>query len=408
MKQLILNSILCVSSLWAMNAVAKDWVLALSPNHSDLPAHTRTVLMHLVGQPAGTTITVVDGVRQTTLGRFSVPTDPRYSHPRSILAKNATFAGKLTRWAEEPLLGPVPTNLMTPSLLEFVAGLGSDVVLLGSMRYHDADEPLSSMYDRFPGDGHLVHEPTETPYGTSGIDLGGLRVHWVNLDPQAERMQRHITRFWHLYMDAAGGVLVDVVRALDDVQLERPPRRMRYTRQDSDKLEMIGLPPLEISGVSIFERLITQEPQSLDQTPGRLLIGLSWDAACSGCDLDLYARPYPGAQTLSFSLTQTSEGRYFKDFRKSPEATNGLEAIAFEVPVDLSQLLLGVNLYSGDAPEGVDAEIRLSVGAHTYARTIHVPATEGRGALPMQAEMQAGHSTQAVIIRGVDIIPSEV
>lgn len=391
----------------AVNVQAKDWVLALSPNQANLTEHAHTALKHLIGQPAGTTVTVVDGVRLETIGRFEVPKDPRYRHPRTILAKNAGLAEKLQSWAKVPTEGPVPQNLMVPSLLEFVADLGSDVVLVGSMRYHDADEPASSMLERFPGDGHLFHPPTETPYGTQGIDLAGLRVHWVNTDPRPQRMQRHVRRFWHLYAEAAGGVLVQVVRTLGDVQLSRTPRPLGYSVQDSNKLEMNALTPLELGALSIFERGISYEPLPENSVPQPITIGLSW-ASCTQCDLDLYARPFDLADTLYFAATESAQGRYFKDFTTSPATSNGFETIEFSAPVDLQQLLIGVNFYAGTAQNGVEAELRLSVGNQTFEHRIHLPGVQGRGGGDMRVEMRQGYSREAVILRGVDLLPQRI
>ena len=50
---------------------------------------------------------------------------------------------------------------------------------------------------------------------------------------------------------------------------------------------------------------------------GPLKIGIRWK---QNIDLDLYAAPRPGAETLFFQHPRSPEGYYFKDHRSSPGA----------------------------------------------------------------------------------------
>jgi len=122
-------------------------------------------------------------------------------------------------------------------------------------------------------------------------------------------------------------------------------------------------------------------------------IGLSWD--CLACDLDLYARPFPGAPVLYFNHTVSPQGRYWKDFLRSPRGTNGRESIEFDVPLDLRVLQIAVNFYQGQAPQGVKGELRLAVEGQTYAASFHIEAEKGNKGAGLTEAMETGHSAHA-------------
>ena len=117
-------------------------------------------------------------------------------------------------------------------------------------------------------------------------------------------------------------------------------------------------------------------------------IGLSWD--CPRCDLDLYARPYPDADILYFDNTQTSEGRYWKDFRTSPQEVRGYETIEFGVPLSLRNLEIVVNHFSGQAEGGITAELRITVNGETYAKTFRLSPGEGNHGAGVQNAFSSG------------------
>jgi hypothetical protein len=85
------------------------------------------------------------------------------------------------------------------------------------------------------------------------------------------------------------------------------------------------------------------------QTPliklGKLKVGIRW--SCKSCDLDLYAKSNSEPQYLYFSNVKTNEGKYFKDFTSSPDTINGLEYIQFIKDVDVEDMDIKINFYSG-------------------------------------------------------------
>ena len=122
-----------------------------------------------------------------------------------------------------------------------------------------------------------------------------------------------------------------------------------------------------------------------------LQIGIAWE--CESCDIDLYARPFPGAPVLYFGHTQSPQGRYWKDYTNSPLLTNGQETIGFTVPVDLRTLTLAVNFYRGEAPGRAQGEIRIAVDDQTFALPFHLPAEIGNGGVGMASVLERSRAT---------------
>ena len=88
-----------------------------------------------------------------------------------------------------------------------------------------------------------------------------------------------------------------------------------------------------------------QAPPSI--MAGPMKIGIRWKERI---DLDLYATPRPGAETLYFEHVRSPEGYYYKDHRSSPGRE--YEFIEFESPVDVRELEAFVNFYKGSCPGG--------------------------------------------------------
>ena len=106
-------------------------------------------------------------------------------------------------------------------------------------------------------------------------------------------------------------------------------------------------------------------------------IGIRWKG---NWDLDLYAKPHVGAETLFFQQTRSAEGYYFKDHRSSPGRE--YEYIEFTEPVDVYEVKAMVNFYKGMAANGAAGEVRVEFEGRVYTGTFAIPSTQGnRGRL---------------------------
>ncbi|HWY75340.1 MAG TPA: hypothetical protein VN281_06970, partial [Verrucomicrobiae bacterium] len=101
-------------------------------------------------------------------------------------------------------------------------------------------------------------------------------------------------------------------------------------------------------------------------------IGIRWK---DNIDLDLYAIPRPGAETLFFQHDRSAEGYYFKDHRSSPGRE--YEFIEFESPVDVRDVRASVNFYGGSCPAGPRGEVRIEFLNRIYVGSFEIAATEG-------------------------------
>src|SRR6185369_17602943 len=92
-------------------------------------------------------------------------------------------------------------------------------------------------------------------------------------------------------------------------------------------------------------------------------------------DLDLYATPRPGAETLFFEHARSPEGYYYKDHRSSPGRE--YEFIEFESPVDCREVEAFVNFYKGSRPGGPRGEVRIEFDGKIYSAPFAIAGASG-------------------------------
>lgn len=414
-KTLLQTAIALTLSFAATSGQARDIVVALSPYETaeTIKAHSTQVLELALSLEGGDRVVMLDGYRLKQIGIFTIPSDARYSSARARITKNRPAVAALVQFGQAAL--PVGESgapsvigaVRLPQLLRFVAGTikgdeSIDLIVMGSARYDDPSEPAFSMSEgQFPSDGHLVHSRADTPFGTKGMEstLSGVRVHIAYNDAMLsnDRLAHFVERFWALYIGAQGGELASFLSDRSTVLSQAKhgaSSTQAYERDEAaDKLEMIRLRPVEMHD-SIFERPVSRTPlpQSSLRQAQSVQIGVSWN--CTGCDLDLYAKAHPGAQTLYFGHTRSPEGAYWKDYTRSPETVNGYETISYRVPVDLKALVVAVNFYGGSAPDGIGGQLRLSVNGQTYAQAFHMNATRGVRSDGVDSIIERGKSTR--------------
>lgn len=417
MKQIVYVAALVFTLASASLARAQELMIGLSPFQEPAQAETqvKAVLQFLTQQvPQGGSALVFDAYSLRTLGVFAVPEKSAYRHPKAKIKTNRQMVANLFQFARQahiPVGGQEPRitgAIRWPQALRFVgehypASQGSDVILLGSPLFDDpAEKDFSMSQGLIPGDGHLTHGRSVTPYGIQGQDtlLTNWRVHLGFPDATWRRDDHHgyfVQRFWTLHVEGQGGAMVtftgDLPTLWQRVRTNAPAPPHAYRLEGTDKLEMIVLrPPVVREQPSIYERPLTRTPlasELVHQAPN-VEIGLSWD--CAECDLDLYARNGPDQEVLFYRHKESASGHYFKDWMRSPRATHGFETIVFYVPVDLHSLWLAVNFYGGTTKTGVQGELRLSLAGQTYARTFHFTPQAGNNGEGRETILETGTS----------------
>jgi len=422
-----LSVVLCLILSMISNAYGRDLVVALSPYMEPAVAKKQNgaLLRFLTHLQPGDRVTLVDGYHLKKIGDFNIPTDVKYRHPKVRMTMNKETVGALMRFAKNVTVPggdnhpSVTGAVQLPQLLRYVANNFKhkdklDVIVLGSPLVDDPRSRSTSMArGLFPSDGHLFAPQSATPYSaTNSKLLTGVSVHIGYGDERIMNSDQHrffVKRFWTLFVEQQGGKLASFVGDLptlfERINNNSPPVAHDYVPAHSAKLEMIQLAPEE-TVQSIYDRPLSTSPltQSEIQRASNVEIGISW--ACAICDIDLYARPMPNTQTLFFSKTSSPQGQYFKDYRNSPELTNGFETIAFHVPLDLRVLRIGLNFYEGEAEQGVSGEIRLSINGKTYAAEFNIPATTGNKGEGMMQAVESGQAAheQSLIIDPLSIV----
>jgi hypothetical protein len=101
-------------------------------------------------------------------------------------------------------------------------------------------------------------------------------------------------------------------------------------------------------------------------------IGIRWK---DNIDLDLYATPKPGAETLFFQHTRSPEGYYNVDHRSSPG--HDYEYIEFQQSVNAREVKAFVNFYAGSRPDGPRGEVRIEFLNRIYRGSFTIEAEDG-------------------------------
>jgi hypothetical protein len=346
--------------------------------------------------PLNSTISIYDAFELKSITQLNLPDNRAFSSPKT---RANQFAG-----AVQTLRGflaqdhPKPTNahlsfdaaIRLPQFCDFLEdnlrGTNAPlrVLLIGSPLYQDAKEPAFSMVDGyFPSDGHLQVSCERSVFGLRTNSLRGLDIHWVYLgDPWLSDLHKEkVTRFWELFLEQRGarlltfcGDLPTAFHAFCERKEAEPAYLHRWTvdRQQT-KVEMLRVN----RNVDLID-WITRDtlPETDVRRPstmiGQLKIGIRWKA---NIDLDLYATPHHGAETLYFEHPRSTEGYYYKDHRSSPGRE--FEFVEFEQPVDIREVQASVNFYQGACPDGPRGEVRIEFDGRIYSAPFFVPASQG-------------------------------
>jgi len=260
------------------------------------------------------------------------------------------------------------------------------LLLLGSPLYEDSKEPNFSMVDGyFPSDGHLQASREQTIFGFTeqGDKARPCLVHWAYFaDPWISDLHREkVTRFWTLYLEKRDSPLLTFSSDLPsafaafrkgEADAQSASRHWMADSRDT-KLEMLRVSrKVELADWLTRESLPDSAPPPPTTLVGPLKIGIRWK---DDIDLDLYATPRHGAETLFFQNTRSPEGYYNKDHRSSPG--HEYEFIEFESPVDVRELEASVNFYEGSCPGGPRGEVRIELEGRLYGGAFSIRVGEG-------------------------------
>jgi len=380
---------------------ASDYVVGLSPfldNSVKDEVYRSIVRLVVEDLPLNSTLAIYDAFELKTITQVSLPNARAFNSPKTRANQFAPAIRDLKLFLAQE--HPRPTHshpgfsgaIRLPQFLDFLAeklpptNSPSSVLLVGSPLYQDAKEPAFSMVDGyFPSDGHLQASREQSVFGLTGDSTTArpLIVQWMYFgDPWVNDLHTEkVTRFWALYLERRGAKLAaftgDLPTALQAFRRATPgesvPSKHWTVDAGQTKIEMLRVS----RQVGIADWLTRDTLPAAAQVPpavlvGPMRIGIRWKEKI---DLDLYATPRPGAETLYFEHVRSAEGYYYKDHRSSPGRE--YEFIEFEAPVDVRAVEAFVNFYKGDCPGGARGEVRIEFDGRIYGAPFSIPAAQG-------------------------------
>jgi len=401
-------------------AYATDIVFALSPHQSSTTAekHSKTVLKAFCAQPPSSNVIVLDGYSLKTIATLKTPNNPAYKSCKTRIKLNRQGVSALMRFGKATRLNQNPVNqaVLIPQLLYHTAQLYAaspiDVIVLGSPLYHDPRSIAYSFADGLiPSDGHFKYGRSETPFGIDDQSaFKNIHLH-IGYDSETifmtDQHRNLVQRFWSLYLSQQGGQLMRFTSDKPALfnSLNAPASPQPYKLEASDKLEMIRLRQNEPTE-TIYDRPLSNAalPAHNISTATNVELGITWD--CPTCDIDLYARPTPQAETLFFGKNKTAQGMHLKDFTTAPDRQNGFETIIFNDVIDLNALDVVINFYSGTAKQDVHGILRLAADGQVYAHRFILKAGSGNGGDGVEQALtsDASLNKQVIVIDPVDVV----
>ena len=350
--------------------------------------------------PLNTRVEIYDAYNLKSVTRLSIPNAKVFNSPKTRANQFASSIGEIRQFLAKDNTRPGGAKaasygaLRLPQFCDFLAQErpsrnGNEKVpllLIGSPLYQDAREPGFSMVDGyFPSDGHLRASREESVFGFNpGAGTSQrLLLYWAYFgDPWISDLHREkVTRFWALYMERRGGRVAsfsaDLATAMSAFNSESPGASAASNGWVADTLQTRPEMVRASRSVDVVDWLTGELPPDTSPPPpsqlvGPLKIGIRWKA---NIDLDLYAVPRPGAETLFFDHRRSPEGYYAKDHRASPGRE--YEYIEFESPVDVRNVRSFVNFYDGSCPGGPRGEVRIEFVNHIYLGTFAIVSPEG-------------------------------
>ena len=381
----------------SIGLAGSDFIVGLSPflEKSVKDDIYRSIVRLIVEElTKDSTLTIYDAFELKTISQVTVPNGRAFNSPKTRANQFAPAIRDLKQFLAQERSGPTNSlfnfvdSLRLPQFLDFLAEKTSPtsrpaVLLIGSPLYLDSKETAFSMVDGyFPSDGHLQASREKSVFGFDGGARTPLMVQWMYFgDPWVSDLHREkVTRFWTLYLERSGSQLAaftgDLPTALQSFRQSGsgvvPTSKGWVIDTTQTKIEMLRVG----RGVEVND-WITRDSLSMAQVApstmvGPMKIGIRWKEKV---DLDLYATPRLGAETLYFEHRRSPEGYYYRDHRSSPGRE--YEFIEFESPVDIHGVQAFVNFYKGEWPGGAHGEVRIEFDGRIYGGPFSIPAERG-------------------------------
>lgn len=426
MKNPITKVILVCAALSSPAHAADHTIIGISPHQSATEAeeHSKRLILQIAKElEPGDQVEVFDAYTIKSIASFSIAEGKSYGRIQQKLRANKAAVKAMVQFGRDSLeAGETPSGtLRVPKFLHYLSENGlvradTNIILIGSPIFNDPLAAGHSMNQaRVPSDGHISASQRVSPYGVRGIanafDGARLAFSYEGFEnwQKSTAHEYAVKRFWTLLFHEVGLNVVTFGQETDFAfkMLDQSGGRTAadYRLEQTDRLEMTAYVNQRVSVGSIFDRPLAGNPVNTADIDARdgVEIGLRWQ--CGSCDLDLYVQAHGAVKPLYFANDTSPDGKYYKDYRSAP-VTNGYELVDLHGPVDIAQVSIAVNYYSGKAiTQPVVFELFLAVDGLTFSREYRLDSAKGnKGAgrsTPLSATPQSAHWQ---VIRPTDIL----
>lgn len=370
--------------------------VGLSPFYT--PDEARTIkqrrMKFILESDAGSTITMDDAYALRQVARFEVAASRSAAGRARLLAAPIAL---LNRWLDERRTLPLSISLTNTRAIirpveycDYLASQaqnqGATVVILGApFALYPNEESFSMTGQRYPSDGNLLCDPSESPYSAvpRANALARAKVYWCYGSDAIWGNDWHkarVHRFWSLFAASVAGQLVmfnpDIDATLSAAKQGLAPTLETFTIDSEDRKVMMrdALPrvvpswmprSLETNRPPNALNATTNAVETADIRPAippvkialpagvslpRLGIGIMWSLGdrSNPVDLDLWVLPGFGKRQLSYQNTLTDAGRYFFDHQARNDRLDW-EIVELKQGVELKAVRAWVNFFAGRA-----------------------------------------------------------
>lgn len=315
----------------------------------------------------GDTLTVLNGEDMSTLAALKNPEQEAFISAKSRKNANrkaiSAFNKNIKKLTSKKRTGSI--NL--PRVLDEIARYhthqqksGNRKFLLIGSPIFDAHPAYDMRGQRIPSNSHILASSEQSIFGTKTKEeqLDKLGFHWWLTQPltpytYAQKLQN----FYHLYLHHQGAGLMSFTHDKDtifrlflsDAAPLTPPKKISDSTLKSNKLEMLVVRDYQ-AVYQLYEGAVSTELPSKHawQSPQLLKVGIQWQAIqgnSTTIDLDIYTQT-PSGKVLFFGRTSTAQGSFYKVERTGSTIDNTqYETIEFHQPIDVSTLVIGINVY---------------------------------------------------------------
>lgn len=330
---------------------------------------------------------------------IEIPEGEGKPHKRSLLRNNRSKIKKIKDFIEKDMSSDNTNYLFIPQFMDEISrhvkkeDENIRFLISGNVLYHDKRESgFSMLNEMYPSDAHLSASSDQTPYSTkekSGF-LNKAIINIVHNDTWTSEVHRiRVERFWSLFIKSQGGSLVTFTPDFETAFMRLLSKKVaplkEYNLDTSDReISMIKIRrgiiknqvnTPDLSGVKWLDDSAPITVKAPKKSTGELQVGIKW--RCKSCDFDLHTKSKDERKYLFYGNKESSDGYFNKDYLNSPTNANSLEYVVIQKSVNIKDLDIKINLYSG-SPNGENAgEVRAYFNGKVYSTPFKINASNG-------------------------------